>query len=120
MFRPGDFKWLGKSDKSDAEAIASWNSGSLPILGVHPASAGHGLNLQLSGAHVATSLTLPWSGGLFKQWIGRLARRGQRAERVDVWPILVRDTVDELKLEVIEGRIAGQKEFLDALNNRRQ
>lgn len=119
LFPPGQFRWIGKSDAADTETIELWNSGRLPVLGVHPASAGHGLNLQLSGAHVATSLTLPWSGGLFKQWIGRLARRGQTAKQVDVWPILAKDTVDEEKLEVIEGRISNQKEFLDALKNRR-
>lgn len=119
VFPPKMFRWIGKSDAADRETIEAWNNGSLPIIGVHPASAGHGLNLQKSGAHVITSLTLPWSGGLFRQWVGRLARRGQTAAQVDVWPILARNTIDELKLEVIENRISTQAEFVDALKKRR-
>jgi SNF2 family DNA or RNA helicase len=56
--------------------IARWNSGDVPVLAAHPASAGHGLNLQ-HGGHTVCWTTVPWSLEEWQQANGRLARQGQ-------------------------------------------
>ena len=77
----------------DAGAIERWNAGVVPLLAVHPKSAGHGLNLQHGGRHMVF-LSLPWSLELYEQTVGRLHRSGQRH---DVWcyVLMTNKTVDE-------------------------
>lgn len=77
----------------DAGALERWNAGVVPLLAVHPKSAGHGLNLQHGGRHMVF-LSLPWSLEFYEQTVGRLHRSGQRH---DVWcyVLLTEQTVDE-------------------------
>ena len=77
----------------DVGAIERWNAGLVPLLAVHPKSAGHGLNLQHGGRHMVF-LSLPWSLELYEQTVGRLHRSGQRH---DVWcyVLMTNKTVDE-------------------------
>jgi SNF2 family DNA or RNA helicase len=77
----------------DADAIARWNAGRVPLLAVHPKSAGHGLNLQHGGSHMVF-LSLPWSLELYEQTVGRLHRSGQTRD-VWVYILMAKDTVDE-------------------------
>ena len=105
----------GVSNAKARQHIAAWNNGDLPLMALHPASAGHGLNLQRSGAHHIAFLTMPWSGGLYKQVVGRLARRGQSAERIHVHTALFRDTIDEDVFGIVTGRLTGMESFLDDL-----
>ena len=74
-------------------AVDNWNAGKIPLLLVHPKSAGHGLNLQHGGCHIVF-LSLPWSLELYEQTVGRLHRGGQTR---DVWcyVFLTNGTVDE-------------------------
>lgn len=85
----------GTSATYDAETIELWGRGDLPILGMHPASAGHGLNdLDLGGSAVAW-----WQPHddleLYDQLMGRLTRRGQKAARVRAFLPVARGTIDE-------------------------
>jgi SNF2 family DNA or RNA helicase len=77
----------------DDKAVENWNAGRIPLLLVHPKSAGHGLNLQHGGCNIVF-LSLPWSLELYEQTVGRLHRSGQKH---DVWcyVFLTNDTVDE-------------------------
>jgi len=77
----------------DNASIDKWNRGETPLLAIHPASAGHGLNLQHGGHHVVF-LSLPWSLELFEQTVGRLHRSGQKS---DVWcyVMLTENSIDE-------------------------
>jgi SNF2 family DNA or RNA helicase len=79
-------------DVRDPGAIEDWNAGKVEVLLAHPASAGHGLNLQHGGCRMVW-LTLPWSLELYEQAVGRLHRSGQRH---DVWNyvLLTDKTVD--------------------------
>ena len=77
----------------DPDAIERWNAGNVPLLAVHPKSAGHGLNLQFGGCHMVF-LSLPWSLELFEQTVGRLHRSGQQHD-VWVYAMMTKDTVDE-------------------------
>ena len=105
----------GGTIKTKRRIIDEWNAGDLDLLGLHPASAGHGLNLQKSGAHDIAFLTVPWSGGMYKQVCGRLARRGQVAEHVNVWTALNKDTVDENVFQVVQGKMDTMHSFQDSL-----
>jgi hypothetical protein len=67
----------GTSSKEAADAVTRWNAGELPLLAIHPASAGHGLNLQFGGSHMAW-LGLTWSPELYGQTIKRIHRPGQK------------------------------------------
>ena len=73
--------------------VDKWNKGEIPLLLLHPKSAGHGLNLQYGGNKIIF-LSLPWSLELYEQTVGRLHRGGQTR---DVWcyVIMANKTVDE-------------------------
>lgn len=78
---------------SDGKCVKPWNSGKIPILAMHPQSGGHGLNLQ-AGGHIIVWYDIPWSLELYLQFIGRLARQGQKY-RVTVFLLVCRGTLDE-------------------------
>lgn len=77
----------------EPDAIERWNDGKIPLLAIHPKSAGHGLNLQ-HGSNKIIFLSLPWSLELFEQTVGRLHRSGQTR---DVWcyVVMCNKTIDE-------------------------
>jgi len=77
----------------DDGVIERWNDGKIPLLAVHPKSAGHGLNLQHGGHHMVF-LSLPWSLELYEQTVGRIHRGGQE-RGVWVYVLLTNKTVDE-------------------------
>lgn len=72
--------------------IEAWNAGKVSLMLAHPASAGHGINLQ--GQNKMVFLTLPWSLELFEQAVGRLHRGGQKQE-VWCYVLLTNGTVDD-------------------------
>jgi hypothetical protein len=76
-----------------ADVVERWNAGKIPLLAVHPKSAGHGLNLQHGGHHLVF-LSLPWSLELYEQVVGRLHRSGQERD-VWVYVLLTNKTIDE-------------------------
>ena len=63
----------------DDKTIDDWNAGKIKLLAIHPASAGHGLNLQHGGCHMVF-ISLPWSLELYEQTIGRIHRSGQKSD----------------------------------------
>jgi SNF2 family DNA or RNA helicase len=73
--------------------IEDWNNGDIPIAVIHPASAGHGLNLQ-SGGSTLIWFGLTWSLELYQQTNARLYRQGQN-ETVVIHHIIAKDTIDE-------------------------
>lgn len=77
-----------------AENIKRWNCGELPVALIHPASAGHGLNLQ-SGGSTLVWFGLTWSLELYQQTVARLWRQGQTAQTVIVQHLISKDTIDE-------------------------
>lgn len=77
-----------------ADSIKRWNDGELPVALIHPASAGHGLNLQ-SGGSTLVWFGLTWSLELYQQTVARLWRQGQTAKTVVVQHIITKGTIDE-------------------------
>jgi SNF2 family DNA or RNA helicase len=78
----------------NSESIRLWNNGELPVALIHPASAGHGLNLQ-SGGSTLVWFGLTWSLELYQQTNARLWRQGQNAETVVLHHIIAKGTIDE-------------------------
>jgi SNF2 family DNA or RNA helicase len=99
----------------DPATIGRWNAGKIKMLLAHPASAGHGLNLQKGGRIVAW-FGLPWSLELYAQFNGRLHRQGQ-SKPVLVYHILAKETVDEAVLETLTKKNATQADLLEAVKN---
>jgi SNF2 family DNA or RNA helicase len=91
---PGQVAYIGAglSNAAAAEAVRRWNARELRVLLVHPASAGHGLNLQRGGSNMIFA-SLTWSREMYDQVIARLYRQGQK-ERVFVHRVIAADTVD--------------------------
>ena len=94
-------------------AIERWNAGQVQLLAIHPAAAGHGLNLQHGGAHMVF-LSLPWSLELYEQTIGRLHRSGQTRD-VWVYILLAEKTIDEKILGALQDKRAVSDIAMEAL-----
>lgn len=95
------------------DAVKRWNAGQIPMLLAHPASAGHGLNLQ-HGGHVIVWFGLNWSLELYAQFNARLHRQGQKRQ-VIIHHIIARDTVDEAVMQALARKDTTQRALLDAL-----
>lgn len=93
--------------------IKDWNDKKIKILLAHPASAGHGLNLQAGGS-IIIWFGLNWSLELYQQANARLNRQGQ-TEAVRIYHILAEKTVDERVLEVLKGKNLRQEDLLRKL-----
>ncbi|MCX4337372.1 MAG: DEAD/DEAH box helicase [Bacteroidales bacterium] len=95
-------------------SIKRWNSGELPVALIHPASAGHGLNLQ-SGGSVLVWFGLTWSLELYQQTVARLWRQGQKSETVVVQHIITKGTIDERIMKALELKDTSQSALIDAV-----
>lgn len=96
-----------------SQTITAWNNGEIPMLLCHPASAGHGLNLQ-QGGHIIVWFGLPWSLELYQQANARLHRMGQ-GQSVIVHHIVCEGTLDEKVVTTLGMKDATQRGLLDAL-----
>lgn len=96
------------------ESIETWNRGDLEVGLIHPASAGHGLNLQ-SGGSTIVWFGLTWSLELYQQTVARLWRQGQKEKTVVVIHIVADRTIDEGMLKVLEGKSTLQDTLLEAV-----
>ncbi len=103
---------FAKLDTEDS--IRKWNSGELPVALIHPASAGHGLNLQ-SGGSTIVWYGLTWSLEVYQQTIARLWRQGQTAETVIVQHIVTNGTIDERILKALQKKDSTQSALIDAV-----
>ena len=97
-------------DKNPA-TINRWNTKQIPVLLAHPASAGHGLNLQ-RGGNIIVWFGLPWSLELYQQFNARLHRQGQE-NPVRIIHILGENTADDAVLESLQQKRASQDALLD-------
>lgn len=95
------------------EDIDAWNRGEIPVALAHPASIGHGLNLQ-EGGHITIWFGLPWSLELYQQANERLNRPGQK-NVCRVYHIMLRGTHDERVLKALSNKEAGQNAAIEAL-----
>lgn len=105
---------VGYSKISTEESIRKWNEGKYQVGLIHPASAGHGLNLQ-HGGNVIVWFGLTWSLELYDQTNARLWRQGQQASTVVVQHIVTAGTIDERILDAISKKEKGQNALIDAV-----
>ncbi|MDO5099309.1 MAG: DEAD/DEAH box helicase [Corynebacterium sp.] len=96
-----------------AEDFHKWNRGEIPLALIHPASAGHGLNLQ-TGGHIMVWFTTPWSLELYEQANARLFRQGQ-TEPVSIIHIQAKDTIDEDVHKALSQKHATQDGLITAV-----
>ena len=97
-----------------SESIASWNRGELPVALIHPASAGHGLNLQAGGSTLIW-FGLTWSLELYQQTNARLWRQGQQSETVVIHHIITKGTIDERVMRALSEKDRTQSALIDAV-----
>ena len=96
------------------ESIRKWNAKELQVGLIHPASAGHGLNLQ-SGGSTMVWVGLTWSLELYQQTVARLWRQGQTENTVVVQHIVTAGTIDERILKALEQKDNTQSALIDAV-----
>ena len=94
--------------------ITDWNDGKIPVAVIHPASAGHGLNLQAGGSTLIW-FGLTWSLELYQQTNARLWRQGQKSATVVIHHIIAEDTIDELILKALHKKEKSQNALIDAV-----
>ena len=106
-----DLPYLGAgvTNKQSDQNITRWNKGELPFMALHPASGGHGLNLQHGGSDMAW-ICPTWSPEMWEQTIARLHRSGQ-TEPVVVRVCVADDTVDQMKLDRVHDKMTAQEAF---------
>jgi len=98
----------------DTASIRRWNNGEFPVALIHPASAGHGLNLQ-SGGSAIVWFGLTWSLELYQQTNARLWRQGQTAKTVVVQHIVAKGTIDERIVKTLSQKEHTQTALIDAV-----
>ena len=94
--------------------IIDWNNGDIPVAVIHPASAGHGLNLQAGGSTLVW-FGLTWSLELYQQTNARLWRQGQSSGTVVIEHIITKGTIDERILKALSLKEVSQNALIDAV-----
>ncbi len=94
--------------------ITDWNNGAIPVAVIHPASAGHGLNLQAGGSTLIW-FGLTWSLELYQQTNARLWRQGQTSGTVVIEHIITKGTIDERILKALSLKEVTQNALIDAV-----
>lgn len=96
--------------------IADWNAGMIPVALIHPASAGHGLNLQAGGSTLIW-FSLTWSLELYQQTNARLNRQGQ-TDTVVIHHIITKDTIDEDVMRALSMKAKVQDALIESVKAR--
>ena len=100
----------------ESKDIQDWNTGKIPVALIHPASAGHGLNIQ-DGGHILIWFGLTWSLELYMQANARLWRQGQK-NTVTIHHIITKGTVDEDVMAALEAKDVTQEKLIAAVKAR--
>ncbi len=109
-------KRTGAVSLDTAEDMQRWNAGEIQVAVIHPASAGHGLNLQAGGSTLIW-FGLTWSLELYQQTNARLWRQGQQ-ETVVIHHLVAKGTLDEKVMAALEKKNCGQSALVEAVKAR--
>ncbi|MEE1249140.1 MAG: DEAD/DEAH box helicase [Lachnospiraceae bacterium] len=96
------------------ESITKWNNKEIPVALIHPASAGHGLNLQ-QGGNTMVWFGITWSLELYQQCVCRLYRQGQSEGCVTIIHLISKGTIDEKILKALSEKDSTQASLIDAV-----
>ena len=99
-----------------SQDIKDWNNGDIPVAVIHPASAGHGLNIQFGGSTIIW-FGLTWSLELYQQTNARLWRQGQN-DTVVIHHIIAKDTIDEDVMAALRKKEKIQSALIDSVKAR--
>lgn len=111
--RFGPLPLMAGGCKDPQAILAKWNQGDIPVLLCHPASVGHGLNMQKGGHHLVW-YSLAWDWEQYHQLAGRLHRQGQ-TRPVVVTHIVIRGTLDEVICRSLRAKGSSQRTFNDSI-----
>lgn len=103
----------GVSDKQFAQTCEDWNAGRLPLLALHPASAGHGLELQFGGSRMLF-YSVPWSPELYIQTVRRIARSGQ-TRPVFVHHMLADHPYERIRMARVASKRDSEADFINEI-----
>ncbi len=106
----------GLRELKDNRDINDWNAGKIPVLAMHPASGGHGLNLQ-AGGHIIVWFGQNWSLELEQQFNARLDRQGQE-QTVIIHKLVMNGTIDQDVIRALESKNDTQQELMEAVKAR--
>lgn len=106
-------RFTGLREIRSSEDITDWNEGKIAVAAIHPASAGHGLNLQQGGSMLAW-FGLTWSLELYQQTNARLWRQGQK-DMVIIHHIVTKGTIDEQVMRALKRKDRTQVALIDAV-----
>lgn len=109
-------RFPGARELKKTKDIEDWNAGKVSIMICHPASAGHGLNLQ-AGGNIAIWFGLTWSLELYEQANARLHRQGQ-TKPVMIYRLICAETMDQQVAEVLNNKQQGQNALMAAVRAR--
>lgn len=98
---------------TSSDSIKKWNGGKIQIAAIHPASAGHGLNLQAGGSTLVW-FGLTWSLELYQQTNARLYRQGQ-TDTVIIHHLIAKETMDERVMDALNKKNNTQSALIDAV-----
>lgn len=98
---------------SSSDSIKRWNNCEIPVAAIHPASAGHGLNLQAGGSTLVW-FGLTWSLELYQQTNARLWRQGQK-DTVVIHHLIAKGTIDERVMKALQDKDNTQSALIDAV-----
>ena len=96
------------------ESITKWNNREIPVALIHPASAGHGLNLQ-QGGNTMVWFGITWSLELYQQCVCRLYRQGQKEGTVTIIHLISQGTIDEKIMKALSEKDNTQASLIDAV-----
>jgi hypothetical protein len=113
VWKDAPFLGQGVSAARANELVDLWNQRKLPILALHPYSAGHGLNLQAGGSHICW-YSIPWPLESWIQTNGRVDRQGQTRACYS-HALLARNTIDERVWDVLVQKDADQRAVIEAV-----
>lgn len=111
-----EFKSLKPRTIETPQDIKDWNAGKIQLLLAHPASIGHGLNIQ-AGGHIIVWYGLTWSLELYQQANARLYRQGQKAS-VIIHHLVAQGTMDEQVIKILKEKDKGQSALMSAVKAR--
>ncbi len=111
-----EFKSLKPRTIKTPQDIKDWNAGKIQLLLAHPASIGHGLNIQ-AGGHIIVWYGLTWSLELYQQANARLYRQGQK-ESVIIHHLVAQGTMDEQVIKILKEKDKGQNALMSAVKAR--
>lgn len=107
----------GTSTRQETQWVAEWNARKLPLLAAHPQSAGHGLNMQEGQAYNVAWFSVSWDWELYDQFIRRVRRDGNTTTRIFNHLLIVRGTIDELKLAAVHDKDFTERRLVTTLNH---